>query len=153
MHTSISKALAIVAASAMTLLPAAPSFADGNNGPKTTTPIKHVVVIFQENVSFDHYFGTYPYAANLPGETRFQSREKTPAVNSLLSSGLLTNNPNAANPFRIPPSVPVTCDEDHNYGDEQAAFDGGLMDKFAVLSCNDVNLASTARWAITTATP
>ena len=140
MHSSISKALAIVAASAMTLLPAAPSFADGNNGPKTTTPIKHVVVIFQENVSFDHYFGTYPYAANLPGETPFQGREKTPAVNNLLSSGLLTNNPNAANPFRIPPSVPVTCDEDHNYGDEQAAFDGGLMDKFAVLSCNDANL-------------
>ena len=26
----------------------------------TTTPIKHLVVIFQENVSFDHYFGTYP---------------------------------------------------------------------------------------------
>jgi len=24
--------------------------------------IKHVVVIFQENVSFDHYFGTYPHA-------------------------------------------------------------------------------------------
>ena len=29
----------------------------------TQTPIKHVVVIFQENVSFDHYFGTYPDAA------------------------------------------------------------------------------------------
>ena len=28
------------------------------------TPIEHVVVIFQENVSFDHYFGTYPIAAN-----------------------------------------------------------------------------------------
>ena len=28
------------------------------------TPIKHLVVIFQENVSFDHYFGTYPHAAN-----------------------------------------------------------------------------------------
>ena len=26
----------------------------------TGTPIKHLVVIFQENVSFDHYFGTYP---------------------------------------------------------------------------------------------
>jgi phospholipase C len=26
----------------------------------TTTPIKHLVVIFQENISFDHYFGTYP---------------------------------------------------------------------------------------------
>ena len=26
----------------------------------TSTPIKHLVVIFQENISFDHYFGTYP---------------------------------------------------------------------------------------------
>ena len=30
----------------------------------TLTPIKHVVVLFQENISFDHYFGTYPYATN-----------------------------------------------------------------------------------------
>ena len=27
--------------------------------------IKHVVVIFGENISFDHYFGTYPNALNL----------------------------------------------------------------------------------------
>lgn len=33
-----------------------------------TTPIEHVVVIFQENQSFDHYFGTYPVATNPPGE-------------------------------------------------------------------------------------
>jgi phospholipase C len=33
----------------------------------TATPIKHVVVIFDENESFDHYFGTYPYAANTDG--------------------------------------------------------------------------------------
>ena len=26
----------------------------------SATPIKHLVVIFDENVSFDHYFGTYP---------------------------------------------------------------------------------------------
>jgi phospholipase C len=32
----------------------APTLAAG----ATTTPIKHMVVIFQENVSFDHYFGT-----------------------------------------------------------------------------------------------
>ena len=32
--------------------------------PASTTPIQHVVVIFQENVSFDHYFATYPVAAN-----------------------------------------------------------------------------------------
>ena len=30
-------------------------------------PIKHLVVIFQENETFDHYFGTYPDALNPPG--------------------------------------------------------------------------------------
>jgi phospholipase C len=30
----------------------------------TSAPVKHLVIIFQENVSFDHYFGTYPQATN-----------------------------------------------------------------------------------------
>ncbi len=135
---SFTKAMAIMTAAAMTLLPVYPAHAQQGGGSSTKTPIKHVVVIFQENVSFDHYFGTYPHAFNLPGETPFQAKENTPESNTLLSSGLITNNPNKANPFRIPPSVPVTCDEDHNYNDEQAAADGGLMDKFVEkLSCND----------------
>jgi phospholipase C len=37
----------------------------------TRTPIKHLVVIFDENRPFDHYFGTYPEALNLPGEVPF----------------------------------------------------------------------------------
>jgi phospholipase C len=136
MHRRVTKAVAFVAAAAITLLLAGPVFAQ--NDLATTTPIKHVVVIFQENVSFDHYFGTYPHAFNLSGETPFHAWQGTPEPNSLLSSGLITNNPNKANPFRIPPSVPVTCDEDHNYGDEQGAANGGLMDKFVEkLSCND----------------
>ena len=104
----------------------------------TKTRIKHVVVIFQENVSFDHYFATYPRAANLRGETPFHAKEDTPQVNGLESGGLLTHNLNFANPFRIPPSVPVTCDEDHDYNDEQTAFDGGLMDRFEKLTCDPV---------------
>ncbi len=40
----------------------------------TATPIKHLVVIFDENVSFDHYFGTYPFAANTDGTTFRPSR-------------------------------------------------------------------------------
>ena len=135
---SLTKALATATAAAITFLPAAPAFGGDKDGFKTATPIKHVVVIFQENVSFDHYFGTYPHAFNLPGETPFQAKEDTPESNTLLSSGLLTNSPNKVNPFRIPPSVPVTCDEDHNYNDEQAAAHGGLMDLFVEkLSCND----------------
>ena len=96
----------------------------------TKTPIKHVVVIFQENVSFDHYFGTYPNAKNPDDEPAFHAKDDTPRVNNLLSGGLLNNNPNSANPFRLDRSQPVTCDQDHDYGDEQKAFDGGLMDKF-----------------------
>ena len=37
------------------------------------TPVKHVIVIFNENISFDHYFGTYPLAKNRPGETPFRA--------------------------------------------------------------------------------
>ncbi|MBB5340806.1 phospholipase C [Tunturiibacter gelidoferens] len=93
----------------------------GNGNANTTPPptpttapvaIKHVVVIFGENISFDHYFGTYPNAANLPGETPFApataatvaaatlagttSLPATPAnmVNYISTPSLLTANPN-----------------------------------------------------------
>src|SRR6059058_777062 len=46
-------------------------------------PIQHVVVIFQENASFDHYFGTYPDAANPAGEPRFRPAPGTPQVNAI----------------------------------------------------------------------
>jgi phospholipase C len=96
----------------------------------TKTPIKHVVVIFQENVSFDHYFATYPHATNPTGEPAFHAREDTPRVNNLLSGGLLDENPNSAQPFRLDLTQSVTCDQDHDYGDEQKAHNHGLMDKF-----------------------
>jgi phospholipase C len=96
----------------------------------TATPIKHVVVIFQENVSFDHYFGTYPYATNTDGNN-FTAAQGTPAVNGLNFS-LLGANPNSANPQRLGSSVAdqLTCDQDHDYSDEQQAEDGGKMDHF-----------------------
>src|SRR5262249_3013724 len=112
----------------------------------TTTPIKHLVVIFQENVSFDHYFGTYPNATNPAGEPAFHPAKKTPSVNGL-TNDLLTNNPNAANPKRLDPLHPsdvVTCDQDHGYTDEQKAFDQGKMDKFVESvsggSCTDKSI-------------
>jgi phospholipase C len=62
------------------------------------TPIKHVVIIFQENQSFDHYFGTYPHAANPPNELAFHAAPDTPTVNGL-TAGLLTHNPNLDRTF------------------------------------------------------
>src|ERR1051326_3180901 len=96
----------------------------------TTTPIKHVVVMFQENVSFDHYFATYPAAANNnSSEPSFTASSNTPSVNGL-TGPLLTNNPNSTQPFRLTRAQALTCDQDHNYGDEQRAFNHGLMNKF-----------------------
>jgi phospholipase C len=94
-----------------------------------STPIKHVVVIFDENISFDHYFGTYPNATNPAGEPRFQAKANTPAVNGL-SDALLNSNPNALNPQRLDRSRAVTCSQNHGYGAEQSAYDHGLMDRF-----------------------
>ncbi len=101
-------------------------------GKTTSTPIKHLVVIFQENVSFDHYFATYPNAKNPPGESKFSSLSNTPSINGL-TIGLLTNNTNLANPWRLDKSRVVTvasCDPNHGYTELQKEIDGGLMDKF-----------------------
>jgi len=105
--------------------------------PATGTPIQYLVVIFQENVSFDHYFGTYPNALNPPFENKFNAAANTPTVNGL-TNALLQNNPNlnpangaaASNPFRLDIKQEATADQDHNYLDEQEAFDSGLMDLF-----------------------
>src|SRR5689334_20124614 len=113
------------------------SAASAASGYATTTPIKHLVVIFQENVSFDHYFGTYPNATNPPGEPAFNARTNTPVVNGL-SPALLSKNPNlnpanlagATNPFRLDRSQAATRDQGHGYKAEQQAFDNGLMDLF-----------------------
>ncbi|HXF22640.1 MAG TPA: alkaline phosphatase family protein [Streptosporangiaceae bacterium] len=101
----------------------------------TATPIKHLVVIFDENVSFDHYFGTYPHAANSDGAP-FHAKPGTPRVNGL-SKSLLTSNPNSYNPQRLTPAQALTCDQNHGYQQEQEAFDGGKMDKFVQFTQTD----------------
>ena len=125
---------------------------------QTATPIRHLVVIFQENVSFDHYFGTYPKAQNLAGETPFVAKKNTPKVNNLVNPldvnhnfgplagvDLVNNNPNnnpaapnngklngagASNPFRLSPAQALTNDQGHNESPEESAYDDGKMDGF-----------------------
>lgn len=140
----MTQAMAVLASAALTLTPFSAAFAGDDDQGNTRTPIKHLVVIYQENVSFDHYFGTYPHAKPNDDSSVYFSAAKsgTPRVNSLESAGLLKHNPNAANPFRIDRKNAVTCDEDHGYSHEQFAFDGGLMDRFAKISCNDPNLGA-----------
>jgi phospholipase C len=104
------------------------------------SPIKHLVIIFQENVSFDHYFGTYPKAANVSGEPAFHALPGTPGnINTLVTAHLLKKNPNkenpangsgAANPFRLDITQAATADQHHGYTAEQGAFDNFAMDLF-----------------------
>jgi phospholipase C len=106
--------------------------------PPATTPIQHVVVIFGENISFDHYFATYPKALNPPGQPRFTALPGTPSVNGL-TQALLTSNPNnnpakngtdAANPFRLNRTQALTPSQGHSYTPEESSFDQGAMDMF-----------------------
>jgi phospholipase C len=112
------------------MLSGMPLGARAEDDARTTTPIKHIVVIFQENRSFDQYFGSYPNAANQPDEPPFHARPNTPTVNNLQTAGLLNNNPNSANPMRLGPADAIVCSDSHDYTDEQKAFDHGLMDMF-----------------------
>jgi phospholipase C len=146
---SLTAALVLTGCSSVT--PAAPTVVTPPP-PAVLTPvtssqvIKHVVVIFDENVSFDHYFGTYPNAANTGG-TPFTAAAGTPTNidNYTTDPSLLTANPNLnsgnlkssfnsvpANPFRLGPDQAGTGDQDHSYGPEQQAFDNGAMDLFPI---------------------
>jgi phospholipase C len=136
------------------------SKSESQNEPETATPIKHVVVIFGENISFDHYFGTYPKAQNNPGETPFHYKKSNHAGNDVPNNlltpldptknfkpvkgvNLMTENPNgptgsgatfngtsAANPFRLAPSQAATADQNHSPKPEQVAYDNGKVDQF-----------------------
>jgi phospholipase C len=132
---------------------------DRDQGPAKRPTIKHVVIIFQENASFDHYFATYPDAKNSDG-TRFVARANTPTVNGLtdgnsqfperISVGLHNFNPNntvgpptgmnpngGANPFRMTRDQVVTCSNNHDYKGEQLVTDSGFMDMFPQLNATN----------------
>ena len=122
-----------------------------------TGAIQHVVVIFGENISFDHYFGTYPQASNTGGTTFTAAAGTTTPNNYISNAALMSANPNlasangtnASNPFRLAPNQAATADQDHNYGPEQVAFDNGKMDMFPL----SVGTADTATLVNETAAP
>jgi phospholipase C len=81
------------------------------------TKIKHIVVIMQENRSFDHYFGTFPGADGIP----MQNGVPTVCINDPATR-------QCVKPYHDP--------NDINYGSAHgalaaaAAIDGGKMDGF-----------------------
>ena len=127
---------ALIAGTLMGLSPASAQTPAPTAG--AASPIQHLVVIFQENISFDHYFGTYPFASNPEGEPAFYAFANTPSVNGfspaiLSGSATLANTANgsgAAAPFRLDRSQAATADQDHDYTAEQIAYHAGLVDLY-----------------------
>jgi phospholipase C len=77
-------------------------------------PINHVVYIIQENITFDHYFGTYPGADGIPANVKFAYRPgEKPQVG----------------PFHLNQTA-LPRDLNHSWQASRLAYDNGKMDGF-----------------------
>ena len=85
--------------------------------------IEHIVILIQENRSFDHYFGTYR------GVRGFQDRWARRGV--FAQAGYPTPS-DKLYPFRLNTNTGGDCtnDIDHSWGPQHTYWDGGRMDRF-----------------------
>lgn len=83
----------------------------------TATPIKHFVVIMQENHTFDNYFGTFPGAEGIPPDVCMPLDPYDP------------NNTDCIKPFHIDPFFPMQ-DLDHSPSTFAGQYNDGKMDSF-----------------------
>jgi phospholipase C len=77
-------------------------------------PIKHFIYIIQENITFDHYFGTYPGADGIPAGTKLPFKPG--------------GAPEVA-PFHMHETI-VPHDLNHSWQAAHLAMDNGKMDGF-----------------------
>jgi phospholipase C len=97
------------------LLPSAVGATPTAPVPKTVPmPLKHFVYIIQENISFDHYFGTYPGANGIPKDAKFAYQP----------GGAKTVAPFHLNQTHIP------HDLNHSWQAAHVSADDGKMDGF-----------------------
>jgi phospholipase C len=109
----------------------APAKATATASPTVATPIKHVIIIMQENRSFDTYFGTYPGADGIP----MQNGVPTVCVPDPATE-------KCAKPFHDPNDL--NHGGPHGQDNASADIDGGKMDGFIAQArgkskgnCND----------------
>lgn len=86
--------------------------------PAANTPIEHLIVLMQENHTFDNYFGTYPGANGIPPGTCMPVDPFDPG------------NTECIEPFRIGTTDVELDDPDHSSETHSIQFNGGNMDGF-----------------------
>ena len=105
----------------------------------TLSDIRHIVILMQENRSFDHYFGT------LSGVRGFSDSDivhnvinsaSRPVWEQFGYSPIVGENPNGwMVPFHLLQNPPIndgdtTNDIDHSWGTQHTSWNGGKMDAF-----------------------
>ena len=93
--------------------------------------IQHLVVLMQENHTFDNYFGTFPRAEGFPKGTCVPKLRSGPATNCLAPHHAV---------------IAHTSDPDHGQATALTAWDNGKMDGF-VWAQTDRNLDGSATMA------
>ncbi|HUZ28354.1 MAG TPA: alkaline phosphatase family protein [Solirubrobacteraceae bacterium] len=85
--------------------------------------IEHIVILIQENRSFDHYFGTYK------GVAGFQDPNALPGVFGQAGYPTVTSK---LYPFHLDTQNGADCtnDIDHSWGPQHTYWDGGSMDEW-----------------------
>ena len=106
----------------------------GRGAVPTSLPIKHVVILMQENRSYDHYFGRLPEAGQ-------PDAEAIPA-----SYGNRDPEGRWVTPFHLP-STCVPGDPPHQWENVSAHYDGGRMDGFVAEAARGaLRRATRGRW-------
>ncbi len=90
---------------------------DGARATATATPLEHIVVLMQENHSFDNYFGTYPGADGIPDGVCMPLDPASPGGECV-------------EPFHLGDNDVALEDPVHNQSVFERQLNGGLMDGF-----------------------
>lgn len=93
-------------------------------GRKANTPIEHIIVIMQENHSFNNYFGTYPGADGIPEGT------------CMPVDPFDESNTECVEPFLIGSNDVELADPDHSVRTHQIQVNDGKMDGFVYALTN-----------------
>jgi len=104
----------------------------------TLNDIDHVVIVIQENRSFDHYFGTYPAVRGfsddeaLPGvfAQAFDKNTSIPPIGQVLPYHLDTSATGGGE---------CTPDPTHGWGPQHDAYNGGAMDRWGAAHAGDAD--------------
>lgn len=101
---------------ALAVLPGVAAAQQAATDSQAKTPIEHVIVLMQENHSFDNYFGTYPGADGIPADVCMPVDPND------------RSNPTCIKPFHI--GNRAIEDLDHNMITAKRQYRDGAMDGF-----------------------